>query len=268
MKNVIIDELNEFLTSDYIYLPYNKDDINIRNDKVVYKGDNVSSNVYSPVSGRVYGLSEISSIDGIKRVIVIENDFKDKEEYKRISNKDIYKLNKDIVKNTLKINETAIAFKINRRSSYDKKDSFILKDNVKIILETLNLIDIVYPSTKVKIIIDKKDVTSYQILFSYIGTYPNIDIEFKNKKNYKDYDIYNIIDIYNTLKNRVSRDFIYFTLIYKKMCFVIKCKKYTNLSEVLNYYEICPNKIVVNEKIQIASPHYLLDENIYLVSIV
>ena len=272
MKNIMIDELNEFLLSDYVYLPYiNKEELSLRSDRQIFKGSSISSNKdnnkYSPVSGVIYGLSEISSLEGLKKVLIIENDFRDKEEIKRISNKDIYKINKDAAKNILKIDNDIIALRIYKSSSEDKRDAFILKDNVKNILETLNLIDILYPNVKVKIVMDKKDLTSYQTLFSYIGTYPNIDIEFNTKKQYKYYSLYEIIDMYNSLKNSTIRDYIYFTMIYEKKSFVIKCKMYTNLSEVLNYLEILPKKIIVNGKTVLQSPHFLLEENIFLINI-
>ena len=273
MKNIEINEVNEFLISEYVYLPYtNKEDLIITSDKSIYKNSAVSlynnSKIYSPVSGKIYGLSEIASIDGLKSVLIVENDFKDNEEKKKLSNKDIYKLNKEVIKEALMIDSNTVALRINKKSNNDKIDSYILRDYVKIVLETLNLIDTVYPNVKVKIVLDKKDITSYQILFSHIGTYPNIDIEFSTKNNYRYYSIYEIIDIYNILKNSVVRDYIYVNFIYKKESFVVKCKKYTNLSEILNNFEICPDKIMVNEKVQIANPHYLLDENIYLINVI
>ena len=82
-----------------------------------------------------------------------------------------------------------------------------------------------------------------------------------------DYSLYEIIDMYNSLKNSAIRDYIYFTIVYDKKSFVIKCKMYTNLSEVLNHLEILPKKIIVNGKTSLQSPHFLLDENIFLINI-
>ena len=69
------------LMSDFIYLPYTNKESVIVTSKTVKKNDIIceynNKKVYSPVSGNAYAYSEIPSIDGITKVVIIENDFKD-----------------------------------------------------------------------------------------------------------------------------------------------------------------------------------------------
>ena len=69
------------LMSDFIYLPYTNKESVFVTSKTVKKNDIIceynNKKVYSPVSGNAYAYSEIPSIDGITKVVIIENDFKD-----------------------------------------------------------------------------------------------------------------------------------------------------------------------------------------------
>ena len=142
------------------------------------------------------------------------------------------------------------------------KDYYILKDNVLNVLETLNLISETY-DMNVSILINKKDTRTYQLLFNYMGTYPNINIIFSTKGETK--SIYDVIDIFNTIKNKASRDYIYFTLINKNTLNVVKAKRYSNLKDVLVELKIVTSNLVVNNIKQLDNPNFLIDDNISLV---
>lgn len=270
-------ELEKFLTNDYIYIPYeDKDKLNLRSNSLVYKndflGEHFGKKQYSPVSGKAYGLSSIYSFDGPKNVLIIENDFTDKTSSKLISVKDLYDIDKNIIIDKTKsvIGEAnSLVLDVSYDNKYDIKDEFLLKDNVKEILETLNIIDNIYNDLTVKIKLDKKDVFSYQTLFSYLGTYPNIEIIFN--KNFKDNEkilsIYDVIDIYDKLKNRNIRDYIYISIIFKDTIKVIKTKKNSNLKDILEYLNLMSTKIVINGKLKIENGNFLLDESVKTVNI-
>ena len=79
-----VKEITNFLTSDYIYIPFKngmkldkKDRDYIYKDELLLSDDN--KKIYSTVSGNILGLTKINN----KKYIVIENDFKDKEEHKK-----------------------------------------------------------------------------------------------------------------------------------------------------------------------------------------
>ena len=267
MKN---QELDIFLTNDYIYIPYDdKNKLNLRNDNFVYKNDEVGEYLgksqYSPVSGKAYGLSSIYSFNGPKNVLIVENDFVDKTFSKLVSIKDLYDVDKSVLVSKTRsfVGEAKVlTLVISYDDKFDLKDEFLLRDNVNDILETLNLVDSVYDDLTVKIRLDKRDVSSYQILFSYLGTYPNIEIDFTINKDEREVSIYDVIDVYDSLKNRNKRDYIYVTIVYNNTLNVIKTKRNSNLKDLLEYLNVMSTKIVVNGKLKIENGNFLLDESV------
>lgn len=263
-------EIETFLTSDFIYIPYiSKENIKLNNDGYVFKNDLISEDNYSTVSGNVLGLTEIYGIGGVKKTIIIENDFKDKVSKKNISIKDLYELDKDYVKNITDkyIKNDTLSLYISYNNKFDLKDSAILQDNISIILETLNVIDSLYDNINVKIYLNKKDLHSYQTLFNYLGTYPNIRIEF-NKKDDNSLNLYQIIDIYNELKNRNKRDYIYLTITHENKYRIIKLKKHSNLKDLLEHIKLMSNTFVINNTIKIQNANFLLDDNVSIIQII
>ena len=241
MKEV---ELKSFLISDYIYLPFsNKEEIILRSDGLVYKNDTATiykdKKLCSPVSGRISGISEINSMEGKVNVIVIENDFKDDISKKVISKNDI-----------------------------DFKDEFLLRESIIDVLETLNLIEQTYLEVQVKIRLDKRNISIYQMLFSYMGTYPNIQIEFsKSKEEETEVFLYDIIDLFNKIKNKLSRDFVFVTVRSGKSIDVVKVKRYSNLKDLLEYLNLMSTNILINEKLRIENGNFLLDDSVRTVNI-
>ncbi len=270
-------ELNIFLTNDYIYIPYeDKNKLNLRNNNMIYKNDEIGEyfgkKQYSPVSGKAYGLSSIYSFNGPKNVLIIENDFIDKTHSKIISNKDIYDLEESYIieKTRYLVGETKyLVLEIIYDDKYDIKDEYLLKDNIKEILETLNIIDNTYNDITVSIRLDKRDIISYQTIFSYLGTYPNIEVEFKGitHENEKTITIYDVIDVYDLLKNRNKRDYIYVTIISNNTLNIIKTKRNSNLKDILEYLNLMSTKILINGELQIENGNFLLDETIRTVNI-
>jgi hypothetical protein len=268
-------EVDSFLTSDYIYIPFDdKEKISFRSNGVVYKNDLISEhkgkNEFSPVSGKAFGYGQINSTVGMKNVLVIENDFKDKVQKKLISNRDIY----DISETTLKeltfryVKCKNLVLVIPYDDGYDVSGEYLLKDNIIEVLETLNLIDQTYDDLNVKIRLDKRDVISYQTLFSYLGTYPNIEVLFQsNSEEETVVSLYDVIDIYDRLKNRNFRDYIYLSVVYDNKITVVKTKKNSNLKDLLMHLSIMSTKIVINNKIKIENGNFMLDESVKVVNI-
>lgn len=263
-------EVETFLTSDFIYIPYlNKENIKLNSDGYVFKDDLISENDYSPVSGEAVGLTEIYGIGGVKKTVIVENDFKDSVRKNKISVRDLYDLKESDIKSIVNsyIKNNTFYLYINYNNKYDYKDTIILKDNINIILETLNIIDNTYNNIDIKIILNKKDIHSYQLLFTYLGTYPNIKVEF-NKKIDNTLSIYEVIDIYNKFKNRNNRDFVYVTLIYDNNIRVVKVKKYSNLKDLLEHIKVMGTSFLINGTIKINNANFLLSELIETINIV
>ena len=168
------------MTSEFIYIPFNdKTDLSIKN-LMVKKNEliNVKDKIYSPVSGKAYAYTEIPSLNGNAKSLIIENDFLDTMD-NTFQVENIYKIDKDKIKSVVG-NINSFTLKISFENKYDLKDYYILKDNVLNVLETLNLISETY-DMDVSILINKKDTRTYQLLFNYMGTYPNINIIFSTK---------------------------------------------------------------------------------------
>ena len=257
------DLLLNVMTTEFIYIPFEeKTDLSIKN-VMIKKGEllNIKDNTTSPVSGKAYAYTQIPSTKGDVKSLIIENDFLDtmNNTYQFES---IYKIDKNIVKSIIKDIKN-FTLKINYNNKYDLKDSFVLKDNVVNVLETLNLISETY-NIDVNILISKKDTRTYQTLFNYMGTYPNINIIFNTKEQTS--SIYDVIDIYNKIKNKVSRDYVYFTLINKNKVNVIKTKRFSNLKDVLQDLKIVTNNLIINN-IPLDNPNFLVTDDICLVQI-
>lgn len=250
------------MTSEFIYIPYkDKSDLSIKN-LMVKKNEliNVKDNIYSPVSGKAYAYTEIPSLNGNAKSLIIENDFLDTMD-NTFQVESIYKIDKDKIKSIVG-NINSFTLKISFENKYDLKDYYILKDNILNVLETLNLISETY-NINVSILINKKDTRTYQLLFNYMGTYSNINIIFNTKEETK--SIYEVIDMFNVIKNKSSRDYIYFTLINKNTLNVVKAKRYSNLKDVLIELKIVTSNLVINNTKQLDNPNFLIDDNICLV---
>lgn len=275
MKEV---ELNSFLTSDYIYLPFdNKDKLQLRNDGIAFKNEEITvykdKLVCSSVSGKIFGISEINSLSGVINVLVIENDYKDDVSKKIVSKKDIYELDssevKEAVQDIIKINNNTLVLEVKCDNNYDFKDEFLIKDNIVSILETLNLIDQVYSNIRIKIKLNKKHISIYQLLFSYLGTYPNIELCFTNPKNDETLvSVYDVLDIFNKLKNSLVRDYIYVSVKNNNNVYVLKVKRYSNLKDLLEYLNLMSTKILINDKLKIESANFLLDDKVNTINII
>ncbi len=264
---------NEIYTLDYIFIPFaNQNDVKLRENKIIYKDDIIvnseSKKEHSPVSGLFNGVGEINSVNGITNVIIIENDFKDTVEKKKTSIDDIYKLKSDIIKKIWKPKTSEITLEIKKRDNNDFRDEFILNDNMNIILQTLDIIDQTYPDIEIKISIDKSNLKVYQSLFSYLGTYPNIIVDFNAPSQESTVlNIYEIIDIYNDIKNCNKRDYIYLTLINNQESSVIKTKKNSNLKDLLETLEISSTHAIINDNLKLTGVNFLLDENVYKIHV-
>lgn len=261
------NEIKKYFLSEYIYMPYNdKTSISLNSEGLVKLNDKLciynGLEIHSPISGKAFGFSKMYGTNGETDVLIIENDYKDdKSALRQIE--DIYSVNKDAIKNVIGDTDE-INVKVNS-SKNDARDYYILFDNINNILETLNLISEIYKDIKINIILNKRDLMSYNLLYGKLGTYPNIRVVFDNKiNNYK--TLYEIIDIYNKIKNKWVRDYIYFTLIYNKSLSVFKVKKYSNVRDILINNGVSYNNLSVNG-IKINDKNYLLDDNVSYVEV-
>ena len=74
--------------------------------------------------------------------------------------------------------------------------------------------------------------------------------------------MYEIIDIYNKIKNIKERDYIYISIVYNNTFLVNKVKKYSNLKDILESNQIIGKYYLINNNIKITNSNYLLDERV------
>ena len=267
MKKLTIKDMKEYQTPDFIYIPINsREEVNL-SSKTVYKNDEIVPSKISPVSGKATAFAKIMTLNGLKETLVIENDFKDKRKKINVAVKDIYKLNKNAIKEVVGVKENNLEIEISNKNEYDIRDRYILKEYVREILETINLIDQTYDNLKVSILMNKEDYETYEFLFNYMGTYPKIDIIFKSNTDNK-MSLYDVLDIYYKLKNSIERDYIYVSIRYKNVCEVLKTRRYTNLREIIMPLNINFKSIIINDYVESSESNYLLDDNIYEIKLI
>ena len=167
----------------------------------IFKGDPLAVNkkqelkIHSSVSGYVMNQAEkIISNGKTVKCIVVQNDYKEKIRKEKIYKKSNY--TKEEFINSLKENgivglsgsiyPTYKKYQIDNIKyllinavecePYVSCDKSVISNYVEEILETIDNIQEIMNIPKAIIVIKKTDISSYKLLFKYIGTYPNIEI--------------------------------------------------------------------------------------------
>lgn len=291
------NEIINILTTDYIYIPYNKDmEIHIKNGEYIYKDDLMFSSdtkkIYSTVSGNILGLTTLNN----KKYIVIENDYKDKLRNKRGTKKFINKYTKEeLIElfNEYKIIDdfdfSSKVLIINGIDEYidDITYNKLLKNNTTEILDTIDALIEIMNIRKCFLAVNNNDEETINILLNNIGTYPKIDLKlfthnhiiskkevlidkltkYRNKKyNIQYLNLKSILKIYNLLKKKRPTSNTYLTISknnnYKK---VLNVNIGSNLNDILNELNVNDKEIIINGLISgnlIKDRNFILDENI------
>lgn len=194
----------EFLNPRYIFLPLDKKfKLKVRDGEYVYKNDIVAINnkedkmLFSSISGYVLGVKDMDYI-GKNKVpsLVIENDFKEnirvrksvkkylntitKSEFLNIlEDTSLYYKNAYMVEKLKSSHNSLIVNAIDLEPSFKNK-SYILKENVEDILETIDLIASVIDSSKIVFTLKNNDSSIINSVMNAIGTYPNIEVKLLN----------------------------------------------------------------------------------------
>ena len=290
--------IEDYLTSDYIYLPYydgmkvlvkDKEYIN-KNELILYSDD---KKVNSSVSGNVLGLTKINNT----KYIVIENDFKDKLKTRMGVKRNLSDYTKEeflcLVKeyglDTFSSNSKVLV--INGIDEYMGEVTYdtLLKEYTIEILDTIDALIDIMNIKKCFLAMNNSDIECVNNMLNNIGTYPKIDLKlFSNDfsigiksilvnklTNYKhkNYDVMylnikDVLNMYNILRRKrpMSETFITLTgdnIDYTK---VVRVKIGTNLVDVLNYFNIDKDKhIIINgllNGISLKNNNFIIDHNV------
>ena len=256
------DTVTEYLNPNYIYLPVNDDKLLINPKDYIYKGKEILKNKYSPISGRIVGLKNLTD----DKFLVVENDFKEKLENKVSLRKNVNKMSKDqlleLVKNfdlklyeKLNCNFSKIIINCIEEQLYVGNYMFLVKEYSNELLEILNNISNILELKEITIIVKDTDYNIIDYLNNIVGIYPNINIKFLPNKyliseksilckylNINEHFIYlNIMELYNLYnflkrKRIVENKFLTITGNAIENPQVFKCKMYTKLDDIITNF--------------------------------
>lgn len=276
-----IQEYLTYLTAEYIYIPYDKEELlNLPKDKYVYNNSCLGTfsndhKIFSPVSGRVIGISKMNYVDSLKNCLVIENDFIDRRE-KLNHTRNINKLKKSEITESLE--KYNLNKKINSKTTlvvnsfYDKKtdlkDMVINYESYEEILEAIDEFMNIFNMKTCYISIPNNDIVSTSSYEKYINAFPNICIVHSNHK-FKDstcvfYTVEEILAIYKAIHLDYMYDSVMFTICSSEHPIIVKVKLYTALFEILRALKVQyrGKKVYVNGKEIKSIKSFVIDSNV------
>lgn len=226
-----------FMTPDYLYVPFdNKDSLKIPRNKNVHCGSLLGSNlntdkIYSPASGSLIGVKSLMTSSGLRNVLIVENDFRDKRQKVVGSKRDItvYKKREtNEILNTFNLdrnftNKKYLLINVTYDKNSDLENIFLISENVHKFLEVADALFNIFELKEVLFVINQKDNIIHDSLSKYIGSYLNLDIvntnhDLKDSEVSKSifgkksnecvvYNAFEIFEIYNILKsNKVTTE--------------------------------------------------------------
>ena len=295
LKNTI----TEFLNPNYIYLKVtNNSRLKANPKNYIYRGTQLFDLISSPISGKILGLKELNSVDGINKYMVIENDFKEKTKERHGVRKNINKIKKEELLELLKTYDENIYSKFNsdykkimisgvEEQPYIGTNIFICTNYTKEILDMCDALGDILEINDVEILIKDIDVASINSINNVIGMYNNVNVKFlpdkymiSDKEILKEYlsikedflylDIEEIYNLYQYLKRRKIKEEKFITVTGDAIDNpqVIKCKTGTMLKDIIDNF-LCFNtdEFVVIEnsllsKKEIDFNNYVISENL------
>lgn len=202
-------QIKEYLSPDYIYLPYHENDnLNVKGKEIIYKDSIVLANkdkfTYSPVSGTVIGLCD-NIVNGKKeKTIVIENDFKESSKRNKGVKKDISNISKTELLKSIKglrayekpLNGNTLIINGIDKEPYEETYSYLIHEYTENLLECIDALISILDIHKCFFAIKNNDSNNVETLLNQIGTYPNINLKLMP-------DIYPISEEYVLTKELV-----------------------------------------------------------------
>ena len=261
-----IQEYITFFTPEYIYVPFDKQELlSIPKNMQVFHNSYLGSlengkKLFSPVSGSIVGIKNVSYIDHNGPSLVIENDFIDKRE-KLNCTRNVNKLKKSEIIESLE--KYGLSKKINSKTTlvvnslydkkYDLKDMVINYESYEEILEAIDEFLDIFNMKNCYICIDKNDVVSTSSFEKYINAFLNICIVHSNRKFKNDKCVFYSIEEILAIHKAIHLDYMYdntIITINSDKTTIVKVKVYSSLIELLKALKIpFKSKIIfVNNK--------------------
>lgn len=206
----------EYLNPDYIYIPIEEKPISLKKEEKIKKGTMLFDSVYSSISGTLIGLKKCTIASGKEtKCLVIANDFQEMLELRTATRKKINQLTKqDIEKDVKDISLDNLFNKKNYKhivisgiddEPYIANETFVQKENAKLLLETIDALLNVFEGSKATIAIKNIDSESINAYNKYLGTYKNIELRLVE-------DLYRIGKEKNLIeKLRITEEYLFMT---------------------------------------------------------
>lgn len=259
-------KVEKYLNPPYIYIPYHKDDLNVKDGDNVYINKRITAKHYSSISGKVLGLNK-------GKYIVIANDFKEKTNKTAQYNiKTSFKNQTDILLNILNITEKEnphlfsifkslkqcqnIVVSAINDEIYVLNNIIMLKKYINQILEMIEQLSLIYKSSNNVIIVKDTENSLIDNCCDALEAYPNLKLSLVADKyligqknillNTLKFDINktlflnvkDIVDLIYLLKNGHSKDTQLITISGDaiKLGKIIEVKKYSRVGDIINQY--------------------------------
>ena len=183
-------EIKEYLTPDYIYIPYMESDtLNVKGKESIYKNSIILTNkdkfIYSPVSGIVVGLCDNIVNNKKQKTIVIENDFKENTHRSSGVKKNPYNISKtDLIKSITSysafngnLNGKTLVVNGIDKEPLEQTYSYLTLEHTDKILEVVDALINILDIHKCFFFFFDSDSNNVITLLNQMGTYPNIELK-------------------------------------------------------------------------------------------
>ena len=287
---VLKENITSYLDPDYIYLPITSETrLKINPTNYINKDDLLFGLEYSPISGKISRVKNGNTIDGACKLLVIQNDFKEKQAKKIGNRKNIRNLKKQefldliekydqVIFNKFKNNFKKIVINSIEEQTYVANYIFINKNYSKEILDMIDAIGNIFDIKDIMIIVKDTDFSTISTYNNVLGMYPdfslrllpnkylitqeeNLEKILQLKDNYLYLNIEDLYYLYQYLKKNRYKEHKFITITGTAIDNpqVIMCKIGTSLEEIINNlininteeYEVFANSLLTKDIIDI-----------------
>ena len=270
-----------YLTPEFIYVPF--DDERLlkipKSRKVYHNGylgtNSKNENLFSPISGLIIGYRQSKYNNFESKSVVIENDFIDKRE-KLNPSRNVTKLKKaDIIASLSKYglnkkisSKTTLVVNSLYDKKYDLKDMVINVESYEEILEAIDEFMDIFNMKTCYICVDRNDLYSINAYEKYINAFDNIAMVHSNRKFKSNVTVFYSVEEILAIHNAIHLDYMYdntiITINNNGTPTIVKVKKYSSLSELLQVLKITfkGKKITINGNLYTNISNFVIDESV------
>lgn len=256
------DKVLNYYDPDYVFIPFNIKNLSKKQDEDILINEQIMKNndlVCSSVSGKIIGIKKCLVKNKNTSCLVIQNNFKEKK-VKNINR--FHKYNIDNILNAIeKFGNDKLLEKLKKSNKFSNiiintindepychNNIVNFKDNIKDILELIDLLAFIYKNNTCNLIIKENDTLIIEKSLNIIAGYPNINMILVKDEYLLEKEGY----LFDYLKID-SNDALYLTI--DELLFIVNATKYNKISDT-KLVTICGNAI--KKSIIVKSKKYVL----------